>query len=147
MPNRSISDDELSFNLNLGKNLKYLRKQKNWTQTKVAEGLSVSFQQIQKYEKGLNAPSPTSLCKLAQMFKCSMDRLCSENLIHDLKTFKEKIENLEIATADGVAVPLEGMSGEIEALTNKLRKNSQVFVNNKPLVFKFKKPEEVDPWL
>jgi transcriptional regulator with XRE-family HTH domain len=147
MPNRSIGVDELSFNTNLGNNIKYLRKQKKWSQGNVAEILGVSFQQVQKYEKGTNGMSVTSLCKLSQEFKISMDRLCSENLVSDLENFKQKIESLEIATADGVAIPMEGMSDEIDALTNKIRKNSQIFSNHKPLVFKFKKQEEVDPWL
>ena len=50
-----------------------------------------------------------------------------------------------MATANGVAVPLEGMSAEVDALINKMQKNSEQFVKDQPLVFKFDK--EVDPWL
>ena len=39
----------------LGRKLKKRRKQVKKTQTDIAEAVGVTFQQIQKYEKGLNA--------------------------------------------------------------------------------------------
>jgi transcriptional regulator with XRE-family HTH domain len=41
-------------NNKIGKNLKRLRKQSKLTQSNVADVLGVSYQQIQKFEKGIN---------------------------------------------------------------------------------------------
>ena len=145
MSNRGTTEDEKLFNETLGKNIKYLRKQKRYTQTRIGKVLNTSFQQVQKYEKGKNAPHPVSLVKLAKFFKISLDRLCSQNLIQDLEDFKTKVKSLEVATADGVAIPMDNMSVEIDALITKIQSNSEKFNANQPLVFKFGK--EVDPWL
>jgi transcriptional regulator with XRE-family HTH domain len=40
--------------LQIGQNLKRLRKQSKLTQSNVADVLGVSYQQIQKFEKGIN---------------------------------------------------------------------------------------------
>ena len=56
-----------------------------------------------------------------------------------------RVKSLEVATVDGVGIPLEGMNTEIDALIAKIQKNSDKFVKDQPLVFKFDK--EVDPWL
>lgn len=145
MSNQGTTEDQKIFNHQLGKNLKYLRKQKGYTQSRVGKIINTSFQQIQKYEKGSNSPHPASLVKFALFFKISLDRLCSQNLISDLERFKDKVKDLEVATADGVAVPMEGMTSEIDALVKKVQQNSEKFVAGQPLLFKFNK--EVDPWL
>ena len=54
-------------------------------------------------------------------------------LVDDLEQFKSRVKNLEIATVDGVAVPMEDMNHEIDALINKINKNSEMFLQNKPL--------------
>ena len=145
MSNLGTTEDQKIFNHTLGKNIKYLRKQKGFNQTRIGKVIGTSFQQVQKYERGTNAPHPAALVKLAKFFKISMDRLCSQNLIEDIENFKDRCKSLEIATANGVAVPLDNMSAEVDALINKMHKNSEQFVKNQPLVFKFDK--EVDPWL
>ena len=145
MSNLGTTEDQKIFNHTLGKNIKYLRKQKGFNQTRIGKVIGTSFQQVQKYERGTNAPHPAALVKLAKFFKISMDRLCSQNLIEDIEKFKDRCKSLEIATANGVAVPLENMSAEVDALINKMHKNSEQFVKDQPLVFKFDK--EVDPWL
>jgi len=45
---------ERELNIHIGIRLKQIRTEKNLTQTKVAKALNVTFQQIQKYEKGTN---------------------------------------------------------------------------------------------
>ena len=145
MSNLGTSEDQKIFNHQLGKNIKYLRKQKHFTQQRIAKVLDVSFQQVQKYERGVNAPHPCALVKLAQFFRISLDKLCSQTLITELDNFKNRVKSLEVATMDGIGIPLDGMSNEIDALVNKIQKNSDRFVKDQPLVFKFDK--EVDPWL
>jgi len=145
MSNRGTTEDEKIINHQLGKNIKYLRKQKGFTQQRLARVCDVKFQQIQKYESGRNCPHPCALIKLAQFFKVSLDKLCSQTLISDAEQFKNRVKSLEVATVDGVGIPLDGMNAEIDALLNKIQKHSDKFVKDQPLVFKFDK--EVDPWL
>ena len=75
---RTTEDEKLFFNQVLGRNLKYLRKQKGYNQTRAAAVCNVSFQQYQKYEKGINAPHPSALVKYAKFYKTSIDRLWSK---------------------------------------------------------------------
>ena len=53
-----------------GLQLKKMRLMRGYTQTRVAKAISVSFQQIQKYEKGVNAVSIMNELKLAEFLKC-----------------------------------------------------------------------------
>ena len=60
---------ERELNIHIGIRLKQKRIEKNLTQTKVAKALNVTFQQIQKYEKGTNGVSSSRLMQLAQFLK------------------------------------------------------------------------------
>jgi DNA-binding XRE family transcriptional regulator len=53
-----------------GLQLKKMRLMRGYTQTRVAKAISVTFQQIQKYEKGVNAVSVMNELKLAEFLKC-----------------------------------------------------------------------------
>ena len=81
MSNRQRTPEELAFNATVGSNIKYLRKTRNLNQSKVAVALSVSFQQIQKYEKGANGCSAIRLKQLADFFKVGLDVLVDPNMI------------------------------------------------------------------
>ena len=60
---------ENNFNKHLGTKLKLRRLALGLTQTKVAKAISVTFQQIQKYEKGTNGVSSIRLLQLANYLK------------------------------------------------------------------------------
>ena len=60
---------EENFNLHLGKKLRMRRLSLGLTQTKVAEAINVTFQQIQKYEKGTNGVSSNRLMQLSSYLK------------------------------------------------------------------------------
>ena len=60
---------EESFNIHLGKKLRMRRLSLGLTQTKVAQAINVTFQQIQKYEKGTNGVSSSRLMQLSQFLK------------------------------------------------------------------------------
>jgi len=60
---------EENFNKHLGKKLKLRRLALGLTQTKVAKAINVTFQQIQKYEKGTNGVSSLRLLQLANFIK------------------------------------------------------------------------------
>ena len=60
---------EDNFNIHLGRKLRIRRLSLGLTQTKVAQAINVTFQQIQKYEKGTNGVSSSRLMQLAQFLK------------------------------------------------------------------------------
>ena len=60
---------EGSFNKHLGSKLRLRRLALGLTQTKVAQAINVTFQQIQKYEKGTNGISSLRIMQLASFLK------------------------------------------------------------------------------
>ena len=60
---------EDNFNKHLGNKLKLRRLALGLTQTKVAKAINVTFQQIQKYEKGTNGVSSNRLMQLSEFLK------------------------------------------------------------------------------
>ena len=60
---------EDNFNKHLGNKLKLRRLALGVTQTKVAKAINVTFQQIQKYEKGTNGVSSIRLLQLSNYLK------------------------------------------------------------------------------
>ena len=94
MSNQGKRPDEVEFNTIVGKNIRYLRKSKKLTQTKVADAIGVSFQQVQKYEKGSNGLHSYSLYKVAhKVFNVSMDVLADPQMIIKHEGFKDRHED------------------------------------------------------
>ena len=60
---------EGNFNRHLGSKLRMRRLALGLTQTKVAQAINVTFQQIQKYEKGTNGVSSMRLLQLSNFLK------------------------------------------------------------------------------
>ena len=60
---------EANFNRHLGSKLRMRRLALGLTQTKVAQAINVTFQQIQKYEKGTNGISSLRLMQLSNFLK------------------------------------------------------------------------------
>ena len=60
---------EGNFNRHLGAKLRMKRLALGLTQTKVAQAINVTFQQIQKYEKGTNGISSLRIMQLADFLK------------------------------------------------------------------------------
>ena len=61
-----------NFNRHLGTKLRMRRLALGLTQSKVAQAINVTFQQIQKYEKGTNGISSLRLMQLASFLKVSV---------------------------------------------------------------------------
>ena len=60
---------EGNFNRHLGSKLRMRRLALGLTQTKVAKAINVTFQQIQKYEKGANRVGASRLFQLAKVLE------------------------------------------------------------------------------
>jgi len=97
MPNKQRTPDELAFNATIGLNIKYLRKTRNLNQSKVAAAAGVSFQQIQKYEKGINGLCALKLKQLADFFKVGTDVLIDPNMITAHRGFTGNMDWLKPA--------------------------------------------------
>ena len=78
---------EENFNKHLGNKLKLRRLALGLTQTKVAKAINVTFQQIQKYEKGTNGVSSIRLLQLANYLKVPVN--------YFFEDFSEYLINLE----------------------------------------------------
>ena len=85
---------EENFNIHLGKKLRMRRLSLGLTQTKVAQAINVTFQQIQKYEKGTNGVSSNRLMQLSQFLKVPIIYF-----FEDFKEFKDVIsdQNMSIS--------------------------------------------------
>ena len=78
---------EINFNKHLGNKLKLRRLALGLTQTKVAKAINVTFQQIQKYEKGTNGVSSIRLLQLSNYLKVPIN--------YFFEDFSEYLVNLE----------------------------------------------------
>ncbi len=78
---------EVNFNKHLGIKLKNRRLALGLTQTKVANAINVTFQQIQKYEKGTNGVSSIRLLQLSNYLKVPIN--------YFFEDFSEYLINLE----------------------------------------------------
>lgn len=66
MPMANIKNEsEININVHVGKKLRKKRIELGWTQSVVANKIKVRFQQIQKYEKGVNGISSAKLLHLS----------------------------------------------------------------------------------
>ena len=117
MPNRQRTSEELAFNATVGKNIKYLRNIRSLNQSKVAAALSVSFQQIQKYEKGANGLSAIRLKQLASFFKVGTDVLIDPNLITMHKGFNGKLDWVDDVNKKETTLTQVGSDGSVIDVT------------------------------
>ena len=62
-----------AVDIHVGKCLKTLRREHNLSQTELGNHVQVTFQQIQKYEKGVNRISVSRLWKFCQLFNVRPD--------------------------------------------------------------------------
>ena len=78
---------ESQFNVHLGSKLKLRRLALGLTQTKVAKAINVTFQQIQKYEKGTNGVSSIRLLQISNYLKVPIN--------YFFEGFNEYLNNIE----------------------------------------------------
>lgn len=70
--------DATKFDAKLGARIRALRAEQGITQTELAEKLGVTFQQVQKYEKGINRMSVERLRDTAKVFGVSFADMLEE---------------------------------------------------------------------
>ena len=106
---------EENFNKHLGSKLKLRRLSLGLTQTKVAKAINVTFQQIQKYEKGTNGVSSIRLLQLSNYLKVPINYFFedfSEYLINGDKS-KESPSNVNYTRGEYVGLDSVGIGTQI----------------------------------
>ena len=89
---------EDNFNVHLGKKLRMRRLSLGLTQTKVAQAINVTFQQIQKYEKGTNGVSSSRLMQLSTFLKVPINFFYEDfRGYKDVSFEKDTTENLNFS--------------------------------------------------
>ena len=84
-----------NFNRHLGSKLRMRRLALGLTQTKVAQAINVTFQQIQKYEKGTNGISSLRIMQLANFLKVPVVYFYENYATYEGTNIKDEIvENL-----------------------------------------------------
>ena len=86
---------EDNFNKHLGNKLKLRRLALGLTQTKVAKAINVTFQQIQKYEKGTNGVSSNRLMQLSNYLKVPITYFFEDfRSYNDIKNTQDEQDDL-----------------------------------------------------
>ena len=67
-----LNEDVRQFNLSVGKKIKARRLELKKTQTWLAKKIGVTFQQVQKYEKGSNGTNLFNLKQMADALQVSV---------------------------------------------------------------------------
>jgi len=113
---------EENFNIHLGSKLKLRRLALGLTQTKVARAINVTFQQIQKYEKGTNGVSSIRLLQLSNYLKVPINYFYED--------FSEYLLNIEKAQEGHMNVNYNFLTKLYSELTNdqklKFSKNLEI---------------------
>tara|TARA_B100000900_G_scaffold392546_1_gene388146 strand:+ start:1245 stop:1616 length:372 start_codon:yes stop_codon:yes gene_type:complete len=76
----------------IGLQLRKIRLVNKLTQTRVAKAIKITFQQIQKYEKGQNLCNPINLLALSEYFNVSFDFWVQPIINKELTLLKKRRE-------------------------------------------------------
>ena len=116
---------------NLPKNIRYLRKKKDWSQDYIAEKLGYkSYTTIQKWEMGTSEPPLKKTRELADLFHVDIDDLTNTDLELP-KSIKTSKKGVTINVLDRVAagLPLESIENIIdtEEITEEMAHTGDFF--------------------
>ena len=115
---------EENFNRHLGSKLRMRRLSLGLTQTKVAQAINVTFQQIQKYEKGTNGVSSIRLLQLSNYLKVPIN--------YFFEDFSEYLINIEKSKEGRTNVNYNFLVKMYSELTNeqKIKFNKTLILAN-----------------
>jgi transcriptional regulator with XRE-family HTH domain len=85
----------------VGARLREIRKARGFSQEKLADALGVSFQQVQKYERGTNRISASMMARAAAALLCSAAELMGEGEIAGLSPLtRQMVETFDRLPSD-----------------------------------------------
>lgn len=94
---RKVQDTDIA----IGERIRARRNQVDMSQEELGDALNVSFQQVQKYEKGTNRLSSGRLLQLADALQCSVTDLIGNN---ETGSMKSTPFSRYAASKEGVAI-------------------------------------------
>ena len=112
-----------ALNQHLGKKLRLRRTTLGLTQTQVAQAINVTFQQIQKYEKGTNGVSSARLLQLSNFLKVKI-KYFFEDFADYQTDLKTEVENLNFSFLSRLFSDLE--TSEKQKILDILSKQVEV---------------------
>ena len=89
------------MNIEIGANIKRLRKARGVTQEALADWIGVSFQAVSKWERGDGYPDITMLLPLARFFGVTLDELMGTNALRDAEEAQKLLDETYANGTDG----------------------------------------------
>ena len=89
---RIKSEDNIDINKTIGTNLRYIRTLSGKNQTRLGQALSITFQQVQKYEGGKNGMSAYRLYKAAKYLNVPMEAFFDPKYIEKMRSLHQAEE-------------------------------------------------------
>ena len=93
-----------SFDAHVGNKLRAARLARHISQSDLADGLGISFQQLQKYESGVNRCPLSRLIKIAERFKISVDSFYPDKSTNGSAAARISEIDRYMATTEGVKI-------------------------------------------
>jgi transcriptional regulator with XRE-family HTH domain len=90
-----------AIDIKVGSNIRQRRVLLGMSQEKLAEGLQLTFQQVQKYEKGTNRVSASKLVAIAKILNCGIPELFAGT---DAETSPAAAELAPLHSADALRI-------------------------------------------
>ncbi|GAB4247334.1 MAG: hypothetical protein Tsb0034_26500 [Ekhidna sp.] len=81
-------------------NIKHLRKKNGFTQETFANALGINRPSVGAYEEGRADPRLTTLSRMAELFKVSVDELINEDLTKEHRVPKQNVKVLAVTVDD-----------------------------------------------
>ncbi len=98
---KSMTDEMNPVDVYVGERLRFGRNMRGISQRNVGKAIGVTFQQVQKYERGTNSIRPSRLLELAQLLKVPVTFF-----------FEDLLKTGGSSNDDGYAIPGAGDSGD-----------------------------------
>ena len=114
---------EGNFNKHLGSKLRMRRLALGLTQTKVAQAINVTFQQIQKYEKGTNGISSLRIMQLSNFLKVPVVYFFEDYVTSDASNSETTAEELNYSF---LAKLFAGLSNQQKEKILQVLKNTRI---------------------
>ena len=96
--------DEQAVDEIIGRNLRAFRLQKNMSQEQIAAAVKLSFQQVQKYEKGANRISGSRMAQFCQLLNVTPNDFFKGVPGINQKADGGALDTNFLATKEGVAI-------------------------------------------
>lgn len=125
------------FSVNqVSKKIVAMRKERNMTQTELADRMGVSFQAVSNWERGNSMPDISKLPQLAEVFGCSLEDLLEEksglldSAMEDTDTLKEYVEQNDVPREELEAVVPVLKPGQVDTIAKgiSMKNNDDIVV-------------------